>query len=541
MAKIYNKLPHAVTDLEDEFKVVFVGRAAPRKEQLAAEGWVRRVFGVRRWKVAAALQWLKRNNPLYAHVEIDSTALDALPNDGSVPASLWNAVQISTDVKAPAKEQSGYVQQPDNPATTRLDELAASSGLSDSKRGGVSRAGMSQSSVDHSAERKQDWQDPVSGVRPRSGASKAKDAAPLLEVPIRTSGWLDERGSTVSAQSVHSYAIQNALPRSSDPGEQSLYYLQHADAPVSELTEPRYLELAYPALFPFGRGGFDFTGRSKRPTRLSPQNYARRLMMLCDPRFRLHFSFKYILANVMMRRDVMRRASAKSKAIGFIEDSRDIAALQGKEVVAAIEELHKQPPGSVCKDPALAKFLRYINTWGGSIPNSDQWKRRVRQQIYAMVPLYGCVFPKCLLLAEFSLPHSPPTFFFTINPRYHSGPLCPFFRFTLCSTATCTVRSAPGSVVRTWTCACMAKRIGCPTSERARSQLRRILLVRRCSSTRLHARSSVAFLAPIPMLASRSLTIGLVCWAMCRRISPSRSIRIVVHCICTVSRGRAVR
>ena len=393
MAKIYNKLPHAVTDLEDEFKVVFVGRAAPRKEQLAAEGWVRRVFGVRRWKVAAALQWLKRNNPLYAHVEIDSTALDALPNDGSVPASLWNAVQISTDVKAPAKEQSGYVQQPDNPATTRLDELAASSGLSDSKRGGVSRAGMSQSSVDHSAERKQDWQDPVSGVRPRSGASKAKDAAPLLEVPIRTSGWLDERGSTVSAQSVHSYAIQNALPRSSDPGEQSLYYLQHADAPVSELTEPRYLELAYPALFPFGRGGFDFTGRSKRPTRLSPQNYARRLMMLCDPRFRLHFSFKYILANVMMRRDVMRRASAKSKAIGFIEDSRDIAALQGKEVVAAIEELHKQPPGSVCKDPALAKFLRYINTWGGSIPNSDQWKRRVRQQIYAMVPLYGCVFP----------------------------------------------------------------------------------------------------------------------------------------------------
>lgn len=97
------------------------------------------------------------------------------------------------------------------------------------------------------------------------------------------------------------------------------------------------------------------------------------------------------MANLLMRRDIAIKAKVKSRSIGFVRDARDIATLRSDEVVEAIEQLHSQPAGSFCDDPALRKFLRYIQVWGGSVPNSDQHKLAVRRQIYAMIPYFGSV------------------------------------------------------------------------------------------------------------------------------------------------------
>ena len=212
---------------------MFVGAVVPTKQELSEAPWLLRVLGVRRTVVCRALQWLKRNNPLYAHVQIDEDELaglsDGVDSQGVVPPGLLDAAFISQDVKAPAREQSSYVQTPDNPASRRVAAAETGSVLAETKRADAEFASAAPvlPQVDSDVEMR-----PASAVSSSPGAVSAvpassaaatglpadgvrKEAAKVPdEVPLSSSGVLDANGCGVSSQAIHSAALQKTLRRS---------------------------------------------------------------------------------------------------------------------------------------------------------------------------------------------------------------------------------------------------------------------------------------------------------------------------------------
>lgn len=74
----------------------------------APEHALRGLFRVSRARVEAALLWLKANNTLYTHLEMNTTHLEALPED-EVPIELLQTVRLSTSETVLEEEHGGYV------------------------------------------------------------------------------------------------------------------------------------------------------------------------------------------------------------------------------------------------------------------------------------------------------------------------------------------------------------------------------------------------------------------------------------------------
>ncbi|KAJ7199180.1 hypothetical protein GGX14DRAFT_307106, partial [Mycena pura] len=74
-------LPRPMSALYDEIVVIFVSD----DQEATANIFERTPFLVRRGHILRALEWLKRNNPLYCDITIDYDALSEYPADGHVP------------------------------------------------------------------------------------------------------------------------------------------------------------------------------------------------------------------------------------------------------------------------------------------------------------------------------------------------------------------------------------------------------------------------------------------------------------------------
>lgn len=95
-------MPQAVELLAATIGITFVGPGNLPERTLPS------MFRVRRTRVMKALEWLKKNNPLYANITISSSRLAQLPED-DVPFELLAISKQSTDVDMLYAEQDGYV------------------------------------------------------------------------------------------------------------------------------------------------------------------------------------------------------------------------------------------------------------------------------------------------------------------------------------------------------------------------------------------------------------------------------------------------
>jgi len=354
---IFHILPRSTANLADEIAVMFIGQELPPRD----DDWHKRILRVRRWKVMEAVRWLIANNPRYQSCTLDEHALDDIPDteDGIIPDSVWQSVQNSTTLKVHSAETAGYVRHPKKPFQAPIGSASAPSS-------------------------------PLVGeVKDGKDAKFSDEHEEDYEMPFSSSGVIDMDANGVSSQAVHSAGIRNVLARSDAPDEHA-YYEPHdhshsssssssssasaassgsaANAetdrkeniynmddskfpksaskrdhsleqfhlpaqPVSERTERYFLELAYPALYPFGVGGYDFTRNGpKRRSALSVENYVKHCLEIRDPRFRHHLSWIYILANLIQRRTVAIRAGVHATTQGFINDADKINVLQSEYV-----------------------------------------------------------------------------------------------------------------------------------------------------------------------------------------------------------------
>ena len=100
-------MPRPLTILSSLISVTYVGVGKLPKN------WLRSTFRVRREAVAAALVWLKANNPkYYGNITISADALKNLPDD-DVPDEILSIIRQSDDIGILDQEGAGYVRTDD--------------------------------------------------------------------------------------------------------------------------------------------------------------------------------------------------------------------------------------------------------------------------------------------------------------------------------------------------------------------------------------------------------------------------------------------
>jgi hypothetical protein len=125
-------MPRPVSTLASIIIVTVVGRGSLPKKYL------RSLFRIRRRVVYLALVWLKKNNPHFAHIQIDEARLQSLPED-DVPEEILDIVRQNTDVGVIDDEKSGYVPSENHDENGKCKHLDTHTSNLTDKRSDVRR------------------------------------------------------------------------------------------------------------------------------------------------------------------------------------------------------------------------------------------------------------------------------------------------------------------------------------------------------------------------------------------------------------------
>lgn len=97
-------MPQKAEVLEETIAVTFVGPNRAPKKMFPDNLRIRRV------RVRNALQWLKKNNPLYENINISEERLQALP-ENDIPEQIWMNMRHSFRMDILHAEKEGYVPE----------------------------------------------------------------------------------------------------------------------------------------------------------------------------------------------------------------------------------------------------------------------------------------------------------------------------------------------------------------------------------------------------------------------------------------------
>ncbi|KAJ7018893.1 hypothetical protein C8F04DRAFT_877553, partial [Mycena alexandri] len=197
---IAQSLPPSLTDVTTPICVVFVGSRPPTAEWLKEKA---KPLIVRKERVLNALNWLKTHNHLYRDVLINSTELDALPQEAVLPFHIQHVIpNTGIDVTT-----SDYVPGSAEPDVPQLSEI----------------------------------------LQP-----------PPSHVPFQSVVVTDVDGNAPSSE-LKSAALRHLRK----PGSNYLE-LPHDPNPANEFTNPHLFPMMYPTLFPYGLGGLEDKNRRTR-------------------------------------------------------------------------------------------------------------------------------------------------------------------------------------------------------------------------------------------------------------------------------------
>ncbi len=253
--EVIKNLP-CLNTVNDNLKVAFIGdTSCPLPIQK-----MKKILVVRREKVRNALIWLCENNLAFKELGIswDKSVVDSLP-ENDIPADILDNITRSNDVDSASEESSSYV-----PHVTDREETP----LPDN---------------DHTPE-------PV---------SETLDYDDDSEIPMSSSGVIDIDTTQVSSDTMWDSAVTNLdLESPDDPdSDDSIIKVKSGNKPVNAWDNPHFWPLAFPTLFPYGTGGCN----DSRP---KLGIWIRHLLNLRDDRFRLHYSFMFVVYNILNIRSV---------------------------------------------------------------------------------------------------------------------------------------------------------------------------------------------------------------------------------------------
>lgn len=203
-------------------------------------------------------------------------------------------------------------------------------------------------------------------------------------------------------------------------GQEGGYAVRHGLQPVSDFgrtrkqasqakededpNQPNFFERAFPALFPYGRGGIE---SFDRPTMLDFRDHVRWCLLYHDRRFRKHETFPFIAFGISQRRQALYSAKLQMRRKVFESESHLLKTITAE----TLEKAQKQEAaGHKVVDPVLSKLWSHIHATASRVSGSDASRISHRSKIWST----------CAYL-------SPPSLWITINPDDLHDPIVQVF------------------------------------------------------------------------------------------------------------------
>ncbi|KAJ3574918.1 hypothetical protein NP233_g1427 [Leucocoprinus birnbaumii] len=275
---------------------------------------------VRRDRVRAALNWLCRNNPLYADVQISEENLAMLPENG-VPEEIVSGAHINTDVSLLAPEIDDYVPNGRSAGDEEADEQEVQYD-----------AGLSYG---------------VSGMPEAGDATDAPDNGPSIApqvVPLQSSSVVDAMGSDLTDSNVLAAALENTAASAGvhlhiHQGNQFVNEYPRVDSATQQRTvgdpsNPNHLLGCFPWLFPYGLGGFE----TERTVNVPYEVHARWALDYADSRFRNDYFFIPMVFGVIRKRDFAHAATLQMSSGEFTRNLNALSQLTPQDFTLAAQE-----------------------------------------------------------------------------------------------------------------------------------------------------------------------------------------------------------
>ena len=174
---------------------------------------------------------------------------------------------------------------------------------------------------------------------------------------------------------------------------------------INEFNNPAMLPMCYPTLFPYDIGGSD---DRDRPNPISLKRQAHHFFSTRDQRFQLHYSFMFIVFNIMQHRESLLRTSLKTKKANFPRVAAQFAELSAEAIHVVTERVSRGDLKTVHSDDErkVLDLMCEVNTVSSHVPGSPASKITMRNEIK-------------VLIVDQGLPH----FYITINPADVFNPL----------------------------------------------------------------------------------------------------------------------
>ena len=406
-----NVLPHPLLKVMDEVHVSWQGREKPAPSDLSA------LLSVRRRVVERALAWLKRHNPLYANINIDTAELDSweAPEHG-VPSQVYGRLERN-EPSAWEKARTGQVVPPterglEEDGPTDIQEIMATLGQ-----------GRDVMSDGHESEEDGEDSDPVldpdgtmdaiheinsSGMFALDARPDIPDAEKLQYVcdAVTQDTFGDQTGESSwagSAQVRHGHAA-------SEP-----YIAISHDEEFADSFDTRFFAKTFPTLFPVGSGGprqaeehtadeTNATARNLVSSRnMSLEPWARLVLQRHGGRFANHHFFSFLVFNKMVQSRNRRASMLSVTKKNFPDVERTVRSLSAEQLKRAKEDLEKSGKTT---DEAVNKLLSSLSLYGLRQPMSREDRLSMRRKIKSLIIRYGI-----------------PAIWFTLNPNDIMNPV----------------------------------------------------------------------------------------------------------------------
>ncbi|CAF4757645.1 unnamed protein product [Rotaria socialis] len=284
------------------------------------------------FKIYDALQWLNQNNPLYRYITINQSTIDKLPDD-DVPERLWATMEISNNTEAAESERSSYIPDP---------------------------------------------------------LVNASESNATTAAPITASAVLDVNGTTVSSDDVVEHLLGQMKIRVSDKtlGTKSeeiteqdpVCMIPRGNKPANEYSNPNLLLGVFPTLFPYGCGAL---ADSSRPVQINFREHVRYLPSYGDRRFEEHYSFIFVLFNILQRRTAFFHAQLMTSRPYFQQSAQILETLNSEDVATALLNISKASYSKV-SDERINTLMKHIKVVGGHVMGSAHSRSALRTKINSL-------------------------------------------------------------------------------------------------------------------------------------------------------------
>jgi hypothetical protein len=415
---VTNVLPYPLLKVMDEIHVSWQGPEKPAPSDLTA------LLSVRRRVVERALLWLKRHNPLYASVVIDTAEMDswAAPPHG-VPSQIYGRLERN-EPSAREKIQKAHIVPPterglEDPGAVDIQELLTSLEGDQSACGNA--VGGESAPADDTADVHDSAGDRVHeisssgmfGLDRRPDIADAEKLRYLCEAMGEDASRNQTRGSTwAGSAEVH------------HGGAAEPYILVSRGDEFADSFDTRFFAKTFPTLFPLGKGGprqaeeciMDGEGdgqsgvgteaavRSLVLSRnMNLETWAKLVLQRHGGRFATHPVFAFLVFNIGVRSRNRRVSLASVRKKDFAEVERVVRSLTAARLEDAKAELEASGKTT---DKEVNQLLRSLSLYGYRQPMSRENRLTMRRKIKSLIIRYGI-----------------PAIWFTLNPNDITNPV----------------------------------------------------------------------------------------------------------------------